>query len=255
VVVATWNVNGILTRLPLVLAWLQARQPDVLCLQELKVDPRAFPLPSFWALGYAVAHFAEGPHNGVAICSRRPISEVVTGLGDRPDPEARLIAGTIEGVRVLSAYVPHGRALDHPYYRHKLEWLARLRTHLEAHYRADQPIILCGDFNVAPEAKDVWDPQLWARKVHYHIDARVALKSVTGFGLTDTFRQHHPGGGLYSWWDYQSKGAFEKNRGLRIDHLYATEPLARRSLYSAIDREPRRAPHPSDHAPVLSAFA
>src|SRR5207245_8568468 len=131
--------------------------------------------------------------------------------------------------------VPHGRALDSEWFRYKLDWLKRLRRHLDARHRPDQALLLCGDFNVAPESRDVHDPRLWANTVHYHPEARVALKDVTSFGLADTFRLHHPGAGLFSWWDYKTRGGFEKNKGLRIDHVYATAPLAQRCLFAAID--------------------
>lgn len=254
-VVATWNVNSIVSRLSHVLRWLALRQPDVLCLQELKCLPNAFPLPAFWAAGYMAAWVAEGSYNGVAIVSRLPLTDVKIGFGDGRPEEARLIAATAGGVRVLSAYVPHGREVGSEWFRYKLDWLARLRAHLDRSHQPGEPLALCGDFNVAPEARDVYDPKLWGSKVHFHPDARIALKEVTSFGLADTFRMHHAGGGLYSWWDYTTRDGFAKNKGLRIDHVFATRPLAERCLYAAIDRTERTVAHSSDHAPVLAAFS
>jgi exodeoxyribonuclease III len=191
----------------------------------------------------------------VAIVSRRPMSDVSLGLGDSADdPEARLVSATIAGVRVLSVYVPHGQRVGEEMFAHKLAWLKRLRAHLDAHYRPSTPLAACGDFNVAPEARDVFSPALWRDKVHYHVEARVALKEVMAFGLVDTFRLHHPGEGLYTWFDYQGRDTFERNLGLRIDHVFATHTLAEKCLYSAIDRAPRGLPHASDHLPMLSAF-
>lgn len=254
-VVATWNVNSIRSRLPRVLAWLQARQPDVLCLQELKTESALFPFPAFWALGYGVALYAEKHWNGVAILSRRPMTDIALGFGDgAPDVDARLVAATIDGVRILSAYVPHGRAVGHEEWSYKLGWLRRLRAHLDARHDPKLPLVLCGDFNVAPESKDVWAPDKWTGEVHFHPDARVELRAVAAFGLHDLFRMFHPGGGLFSYWDYKTRDSVEKNRGLRIDHIFATEPLARRCVYAAIDSAQRLGEHPSDHVPVLAAF-
>lgn len=240
------------------LAWLQVWRPDVLCLQELKTEPALLPLPALWALGYQVAFLAEKHWNGVAICARHPIEDVRLGFGDgRPEPDARLVSAMVGGVRVLSAYVPHGREVGHGEWRYKLEWLERLRAHLDAHYLPTDPLVLCGDFNVAPEARDVWDPKSWLRKVHYHPDARVALRHVLAFGLHDTFRQHHAAGGFHSWWDYKARDAIAKNRGLRIDHVFATRPLAERCRFAAIDLSQRIGDwpcSPSDHVPVMSAF-
>ena len=254
-IVATWNVNSIRSRLDATLRWLAMRQPDVLCLQEARVAPREFPALAFAALGYLSAFHCEGQYNGVAILSRLPITDVTLGMGDGvPDPEARLISATVAGVRVICAYAPHGRDIGHDYWRYKLTWLARLRRHLDARYRREDLVLLAGDLNVATEARDVHDVAYWSKHVHFHPDARVALRDVAAFGFVDLLRMHHAGAGLYTWWDYKTRNAFEKNKGLRIDHLWATEPLAKRCVYSAIDRGERALPHASDHAPVIAAF-
>ncbi len=254
--VATWNVNGVRSRIDAVTAWLALRQPDVICLQELKVVPAEMPLPAFWALGYQVAFVAQGTYNGVAIAARAPhalTDVVVGGLGPGFDHEARLIAATVGGVRVVCGYVPHGQRIDAPLYQHKQRWLGQLRAYLDARHRATDPVLVCGDFNVAPESRDVHDPKVWTDKVHFHVDVRVAYKHLLAFGLHDTFRKHHGGTGLYSWWDYRGL-AFEKDWGLRIDHVLATRPMAERCTFAAIDRAARVPAHASDHAPVLAQF-
>ncbi len=255
-IVATWNINGIRSRLDRVLAWLAIRGADVLCLQEVKATTAEFPFAAFHALGYAVALNPQRSYNGVAIVSRRPFADVTLGMGDgADDPEARLISATVSGVRILSVYVPHGRRVGEEMYAHKLAFLARLRAHLDRSYTPQTPLVISGDFNVAPESKDVFAPALWRDKVHFHVDARVALKEVLAFGLVDTFRMHHTGENLFSWFDYQGRDTFERNLGLRIDHVFATRPMAERCIFSAIDRMERAAEHASDHVPVLSAFA
>ena len=255
-IVATWNINGVRSRLDAVLAWLALRGVDVLCLQEVKSTAEEFPFAAFQRLGFAVALHPQRSYNGVAIVSRRPITDVVLGLGDsNDDPEARLISATISGVRVLSVYVPHGQRVGEETFAHKLAWLKRLRANLDLHYRPETPLVACGDFNVAPEARDVFSPTLWRDKVHFHVDARVALKDVLAFGLVDTFRLHHAGDNHFTWFDYQGRDTFERNLGLRIDHIFATRPMAERCVLSAIDRAPRALPHASDHVPMMSAFA
>lgn len=247
-------MNSIASRLARVLAWLQLRRPDVLCLQELKLEPARLPLAPFWALGYQVAFVSEKTWNGVAIVARHPISDVVVGgMGQGFDHEARLIAATVAGVRVLSVYVPHGQQVTNELYKYKLRFLAALRAYLDARAAADAPLLVCGDFNVCPEARDVFDPKLWANQVHYHADVRVEYRHLLAFGLHDTFRKHHPAPGLFTFWDYRA-GGFERNHGLRIDHILATRPLAERCTAAGIDIPERMGPHASDHAPVVAVF-
>jgi exodeoxyribonuclease-3 len=252
--IATWNVNSIRARMDRVTAWLQAVQPDVLCMQELKVEEDKFPLLELQALGYHAAYSCQRTYNGVAILARRPLADVRIGLDDGvEDAQARLISAVVDDVRILSAYFPNGQTVGSDKYEYKLQWMGRLERHLEAHYDRAQPLLLLGDFNVAPEPRDVYDPGAWENEPLYHIDARVALEKIRRWGLVDLLRLHHHDPGVYSWWDYRMLG-FPKNRGLRIDHIFASETLARRSQNCWIDREARKGKDPSDHAPVIATF-
>lgn len=248
----TWNVNSIRARLDRALAWLDSRKPDVLCMQELKTDEESFPREPFAERGYHVHATYQKTYNGVAILSRAPMTDLQIGLDDGvDDPQSRLCAATIDGIRVISAYIPNGGVVGTDKWTYKLEWLARLRRHLETRYSPTTSLALCGDFNVAPEARDVHDPKAWEGEVLFHPDARAALANLTSWGLTDSFRLHTQDAGLYSWWDYRMLG-FQKNRGLRIDHIFLTAPLVPRCASVTIDREERKGKQPSDHAPVIA---
>ncbi len=252
--IATWNVNSIRARHERLLRWLERQQPDVLCLQELKVTDADFPFEALRAAGWQAAAHGQRTYNGVAILARTPLEDVRVGLsGDDDDPQARLISARVQGVRVFSAYVPNGGDLGSDKWAYKLAWLRRLRAHLASHHRPDEQVALCGDFNVAPEARDVSDPVAWERTVLYHPDARAALAEVAAWGLVDAFRVKRDEPGLYSWWDYRML-AFPKNNGLRIDHVYATAMLAARVTGASIDRDERKGQQPSDHAPVIVEF-
>jgi exodeoxyribonuclease-3 len=255
--IATWNVNSIRARRERLLRWLEREAVDVLCLQELKVSDEEFPALDLQALGYHSAVFGQKTYNGVAILARERPRDVERGFGapdGEEDEQARLIAGTVAGVRVLCAYFPNGGSLGSEKWSYKLSWMTRLRAHLDRRYDPDQPLALCGDFNVAPEARDVHDPAVWEGSVLFHPEARAALRDVAGFGLEDVVRRHHEEGGLFSWWDYRML-AFPKGRGLRIDHIYTTRTLADRSRDAFIDRDERKGELPSDHAPVVASFA
>jgi exodeoxyribonuclease-3 len=252
--IATWNVNSIRARHERLLRWLERHAPDVLCLQELKVADSEFPFDALRAAGWQAAVHGQRTYNGVAILARTPPEDVRLGLGDDvDDPQARLVAARVQGVRVLSAYVPNGGDLGSEKWAYKLAWLGRLRAYLARHYRPDEPLALCGDFNVAPEARDVSDPVAWERTVLYHPEARAALAEVAAWGLVDAFRLQRDEPGLYSWWDYRML-AFPKNNGLRIDHVYVTAALAARASHASIDRDERKGQQPSDHAPVIVEF-
>lgn len=251
--IATWNVNSIRARLDRLLAWLQKVQPDVLCLQELKVRDGEFPFEPIQAAGYHAAVFGQKTYNGVAILSRVEPQAVERGLPDADDDQARLISAKVQGIRVVSAYVPNGQVVGTNKYAYKLDWLRRLREHLESRFQPTIPLVLCGDFNVARDERDVARPDAWAQSVLFHPTARQALEHLLDWGLVDVFRSHHPDGGVYSWWDYRML-AFPKNDGLRLDYLFATEPLARRCFRAEIDREERKGEKPSDHAPVVAEF-
>ncbi len=251
--VASWNVNSVRMRVERLQAWLQAQQPDVLCLQELKTVDAQFPTEAFTSLGYQAAIHGQKTYNGVAILSRLPMTDVARGFaGEGETPEARLIAATIAGVRVHSVYVPNGGTVESERYAHKLAWLGRLGAYLDRVPRSP-PRLLCGDFNVAPDEKDLYNPTAFDHDVIFHVDVRRAYAAVVERGLRDTFRLHHPEPGHYSWWDYRMLG-FPKNRGLRIDLILADETLARCCLSASIDREARKGKQPSDHAPILAEF-
>lgn len=248
--IATWNVNSIRARLDAVLGWLEAEQPDVLCLQETKVEDDDFPSDELQMLGYAVAMAGQPTYNGVAICSRLPMKEVAVGLlGAAPDADKRLIAATVSGVRVLSAYIPNGRTVSSPAFAEKLAWLAQLRRTLTER-EAGKDVFLGGDFNVASDERDVFDPEAFRGKVHFHPDERRELDELRKLGFVDAFRKVEERGGLYSWWDYRS-GGFRKNQGLRIDYAFLSPGLAARCKSCRMDEKPRHQAKPSDHIPVI----
>ena len=248
---ATWNVNSIRAREERLLRWLAANQPDVLCLQELKVTEDAFPLLPIRSLGYHAAVHGQKTYNGVAILSRAEPSEVERGFGDGGDEtHARLVAARVGAVHVASVYVPNGQEVGSDKWAYKLEWLKRLRAWLDRRFAKGDLVAVCGDWNVAPEARDVCDPAAWEPSVLFHPGARAALEAVRAWGLVDAFRLHHQAPGLYSWWDYRML-AFPKNQGLRIDHVLLSEPLAARCTGALIDRNERKGKQPSDHAPVV----
>jgi len=252
--IATWNVNSIRARLPRVTDWLQQHPVDVLCLQETKVVDDDFPRAAFVELGYEVAVFGQKTYNGVALASRLPLEAVVRGLPDAPaDEERRLIAARCRGVRLVNVYVPNGTALESPRFGFKLRWLERLQAFLAATEAAGEAVIVGGDFNVAPDDRDVHDPQRWHNRLHCHPDERRALAGLMGEGLVDLFREQTAEGGHFTWWDYRA-GAFHRGWGLRIDLLLASRALAADCRSVAIDREARKGPKPSDHAPVTARF-
>jgi exodeoxyribonuclease-3 len=249
--IATWNVNSVRAREERLLRWLSTHRPDVLCLQELKVTEDAFPLLAIRSLGYHAAVHGQKTYNGVAILSLGEPAEVERSFGDGGDEaHARLVAARVRGVHVASVYVPNGQEVGSEKWGYKLEWMKRLRAWLDRRFAASDPVAVCGDFNVAPEARDVCDPVAWEPSVLFHPEARAALEHVRAWGLVDAFRLHHEAPGLYSWWDYRML-AFPKNQGLRIDHVLLSEPLAARCTAALIDRNERKGKQPSDHAPVV----
>ena len=251
----TWNVNSLKARLPRVLEWLDQFSPDVVCLQETKLADAAFPDLTFRELGYDCAHHGQGQWNGVAILSKVGLDDVRAGWDDdgEDDPEARLLWATCGGVRVASAYVPNGRALDDDHYTYKLRWLERLRTALDLHEDAGADLAVCGDFNIAPDDRDVFDPARFEGATHVSAAERERLAQLEAWGLEDVIRRHHDVGGLFSWWDYRA-GDFHQGRGMRIDLVLATPTLAERSELVIIDRNARKGKQPSDHAPVVVDF-
>ncbi|MBV9411620.1 MAG: exodeoxyribonuclease III [Acidimicrobiia bacterium] len=254
--IATWNVNSLNKRMPRVEEWLGYAKPDVLCLQETKLSDANFPSMAFAALGYESAHCGQGQWNGVAILSRVGLDDVVAGFPDQADgevTEARLLWAMCGGVRVLSVYVPNGRQVDTEHYFAKLEWLERLRSGLDKASNPAEPFVMCGDFNVAPEDRDVWDPTKVNGLTHVSPREREALGSLLDWGLVDVFRTLYDDDRLYSYWDYRA-GDFHQHRGMRIDLELATKPLAEAATFALIDRFARKGKSPSDHAPLLVDF-
>lgn len=251
--IATWNVNSVRARKDRLLRWLETHRPDVLCLQEIKGNEEDFPTVETTALGYHAAIHGQKGWNGVAILSLTQPQRIERGFGDDTDDgHARLISAEIGGVRVASAYVPNGQGVGSDKWAFKLAWLKRLRAWLDRRSPL-APLAVCGDFNVAPDERDVKHPALWEQSVLFHPEARQGLQHVMAWGLEDVFRRHRQEGGLYSWWDYRML-AFPKNDGLRIDLVLATPSLAERSTAASIDREERKGVQPSDHAPVITEF-
>ena len=251
---ATWNINSIRAREERLITWLGQEKPDVLCLQETKVEDAGFPAAALKKAGYEFAIYGQKSYNGVAIASTQPLTDVTRSFGDDvPDDEARVIAATTHGMRVVCVYVPNGQDLQSDRYPYKLAWYKRLRAYLERTSSPDQPLALCGDFNVTPDDRDVWSPEKWAGQIHVSQPERDALADMAGFGLTDVFRTHHGDEKIYSWWDYRGVSFF-KNQGLRIDMIYLTAPLTQRCSACVIDRNARKGQDASDHAPVIATI-
>lgn len=251
--IATWNVNSIRARLDRLLAWLERAQPDVVCLQELKVTDDAFPYEPIRQAGYHASVFGQKTYNGVAVLSKAAPADVQRGIPAFEDPQARLLMAQVDGIWIISAYVPNGDTVGSEKYHYKLNWLQRLQTYLEARFKPTDQLIVCGDFNVACDEQDVARPDAWADTVLFHQEVRAAMQRLLGWGLVDLVRQQHPEGGLYSWWDYRML-AFPKNDGLRIDYILATQALAQRCTAAEIDRAERKGEKPSDHAPVMTVL-
>ncbi len=253
-IVATWNVNSVRSRLERVAGWTEQARPDVLCLQEIKTTDDLFPLETFAEMGYHVEVFGQKTYNGVALLSLTPISKVVRNLPDDEEgAPSRLIAGTVDGVRIVNVYVPNGQSPESEKFVYKMDWLARLRAFLDATAKPSDPLVLLGDFNIAPEERDVRYPDLWRGHIHFHPKEHEALARITSWGLHDLLRKHHEEGGLYSWWDYRQL-AFQKNNGLRIDLILGTKKMLDRCTGVEIFRDERKGESPSDHVPVVAAF-
>jgi len=262
--IATWNVNSLKARLEKVTWWLERAKPDVLLMQETKLADADVPAEVFERLGYALAHHGEGRWNGVAIASRCGALDVITNFGeplqraqtedagdDEPLAEARMISAVCGGIRVVSLYAPNGRVVDSAFYEAKLAWYGRLARWLAEAADPKGALVLGGDFNVAPEDADVWDPRACHGGTHVSPPERKAFAALRAWGLGDAYRLHHPEPGRYTWWDYRA-GHFHKNFGMRIDHLLVSAPVQERVVWAEIDREARKGkPIPSDHAPLV----
>lgn len=251
--VATWNVNSLRVRLPQVLSWLAQTPVDILGLQETKLPDADFPQQELIAQGYQVAFSGQPSYNGVAVLSRWPLTDIVTDIPGFEDPARRVLAATTNGIRFVNLYVPNGQSVGSEKYDYKLRWLAALENWLRTEIAQHERLIVVGDFNIAPEDRDVHDPAAWAGNVHVSEPERAALRSLLQLGLVDVFRLFDQPEKSYSWWDYRGF-AFRRNHGLRIDLILANQSFASRFTGSRIDREPRRAERPSDHAPVLATF-
>jgi exodeoxyribonuclease-3 len=262
--IATWNVNSLKARLEKVLWWLARAQPDVLLMQETKLADADAPADAFGAAGYELAHHGQGRWNGVAVASRVGLADVITNFGvplradptpevadDEPMAEARMMSAVCGGIRVVSIYAPNGRAVDSPFYHAKLGWFDRLARWFADTRLPSEPLVLGGDFNVAPGDADVWDPAACHGGTHVSTPEREAFARLCRWGLVDAYRLRHREPGRYTWWDYRA-GHFHKNFGMRIDHLLVTEGIAKRVVAAEIDREARKGkPVPSDHAPLV----
>ncbi len=252
--IVSWNINSLRKRQERLLGWLATAQPDIVCLQETKCTDEQFPSIDLRAAGYQSAFHGQKSYNGVAILSKEEPRDVRLALCDEEeDPQARVIAATIGGVRVFSVYAPNGQAVGSPAYAYKLKWYGRLHACLLEQEAAATDLVVCGDFNVAPKDEDVHDPALWHGAIMCSDGERAAFARLGEAGLTDTLRLHHSGTGLFTWWDYRML-SFPKNRGLRLDAVLTSRAMAERCRDAGIDREMRKGKEPSDHAPIWAEF-
>ena len=249
--VATWNVNSIKVRLPQLLAWLADAQPDVVCLQELKTEAAGYPREALEAAGYASAVNGQKTYNGVAILSRGPLTAIVADLPGFEDGQKRVLAASVGDLRVVCVYCPNGQAVGSEKYEYKLRWFAALRDYLAAELAQHPRLVVAGDFNVAPEDRDVHDPKSWEGQVHVSAPERAAWGALLDTGLQDSFRLFEQPEKIFSWWDYRMMG-FRRNAGLRIDHVLLSAPLVARCSACVVDKAPRKLERPSDHAPVVA---
>jgi exodeoxyribonuclease III len=251
---ATWNVNSLAVRLPQVLDWLAAHDPEVLVLQETKLTDDKFPHQAFGDAGWQVQWFGQKTYNGVALISRAPATAVVRNIPGFDDEQARVIAGSVAGLRVIGAYFPNGQEPGSEKFAYKMRWQDALREWVRGELAAHPQLVLMGDFNVAPEDRDVYDPAAWAGQIHCTPEERAQFQGLLGLGLHDAFRLFEQPPKSWSWWDYRNL-AFRKNQGLRIDHVLVSEALRPRVAACTIDKAPRRNERPSDHAPVVIELA
>ena len=251
---ATWNVNSLKVRLPHLTDWLAKAQPDIVCLQELKLEDAKFPRAELEAAGYQAAFSGQKTYNGVAILARAGLSEVSMGMPGFADEQKRVIAATVGGVRSVCVYCPNGQAVGSEKYGYKLRWFAALGEYLAAEMARHPRLAVAGDFNVAPEDRDVHDPKAWEGQVHVSEPERAAWRALLALGLKDTFRLFEQPENIFSWWDYRMLG-FRRNAGLRIDQILVSAALAQRCTACTVDKEPRKLERPSDHAPVIAEFS
>ncbi len=248
---ATWNVNSLKVRLPHLLEWLGREQPDVVCLQETKTEDANFPAQELGQAGYQSLFAGQRAYNGVAVLTRDAASDVVAAMPGFADEQKRVLAATVDGVRVICVYVPNGESVESDKYRYKLSWLAALQKWLTHELKAYPRLALLGDYNIAPEERDVYDPRLWEGKVLFSQPERAAFRGLLDLGLKDSFRLFEQPERSFSWWDYRMN-AFKRNLGLRIDHILLSQELAGRTRGSRIDKSMRALERPSDHAAVVT---
>ena len=251
--IATWNVNSLKVRLPQVLQWLADNPVDVLCLQETKLTDDKFPVAAIEAAGYCVVYSGQKTYNGVAILSKHPVLDVIKNNPRFEDPQQRIIAGTIEGIRIVCAYIPNGQSLDSDKYQYKLKWLSALHDWLAEELQVHSSLALLGDYNIAPEDRDVHDPAAWEGQILVSAPERDAFQGLLGLQFTDAFRLFEQPEKLFSWWDYRQM-AFRRNMGMRIDHILLSPPLTAKCSACVIDKAPRKWEQPSDHCPVVATI-
>lgn len=252
--VASFNVNSLRARLTIVLQWLAEHQPDILCVQETKVQDTDFPTDAFDRTEYKYVFKGQKSYNGVAIFSRSEISSVQFGFNDEPKDQPRLIKAEINGIVIVNTYIPQGYLPVSEKFEYKLNWFNRLLTLFDKNFKPTDPVLWVGDFNVAPEPMDVYDPEGLLGHVCFHPDVHKALEKVMQWGFVDVFRTHCSEPGHYTFWDYRVRNSFKRNLGWRLDHIMATEPLAKKCTACYIDKEPRLAERPSDHTPIIAEF-
>jgi len=252
--IATWNVNSLRVRLPQVLKWCEMKAPDILALQEIKLQDEQFPLEEINAAGYQAVFAGQKTYNGVAILSRTVATDIITDLPGLDDPQRRLLAATIDGIRVVNVYVPNGQAVDSEKYHYKLEWLTHLTAFIQQQLQQYSKLVLLGDFNIAPDDRDVYDPEAWKGKILCSDPERAALQDLFDTGLHDSFRLTEQDDNEFSWWDYRMRG-FKRNLGLRIDLALISKALCTDATTCYIDKEPRGWERPSDHTPVITTVA
>jgi len=252
--VASFNVNSLRARLTLVLQWLAEHQPDILCVQETKVQDTDFPTDAFDRTKYKYVFKGQKSYNGVAIFSRSEISNVQFGFDDEPKDQPRLIKAEINGIVIVNTYIPQGYLPESEKFEYKINWFNRLLNFFDNNFKPTDPVLWVGDFNVAPQPMDVYDPEALLGHVCFHPDVHKALEKVMQWGFVDVFRMHCSEPNQYTFWDYRVRNSFKRNLGWRLDHIMATEPLAKKSTACYIDKEPRLAERPSDHTPIIAEF-
>ena len=251
--IATWNVNSMNVRLPHVVEWLQSHEPDVLVLQEIKQLTEKFPTEALQEIGYHSIASGQKTYNGVAVISKNPATDPVTDFPDLDDPQRRILASTVDDIRIVDLYIPNGSEVGSEKYEYKLNWLKSLRNFLEAEMQRHENVVVLGDFNIAPADADVYDPEKWGDAILCSPLERQALRELFELGLTDVFRKFEHPEGTFSWWDYRAAG-FRRNAGLRIDLILTSDSMTERCKASYVDKEPRAWERPSDHAPVVAEF-